>query len=211
MIKNKLFLFVLAAASCHCGPSPGSSTTVSVHNGTDAATTVYVSFGSDSKILPADWPFCSGSDLTCNFELNSKETKSLPTSGYLNATFAFGDPVGCGVTKAEVNVNNPAWYDILDVSLVDGYSNNIQMTATPSGKAALRLGPPNGEYGNSDVYGLFPYGCDICVEKQNPPCGIAKGKKGCKKGTQYNPDVPCQWQGASMGGGELAVEIGLTK
>ena len=39
------------------------------------------------------------------------------------------------------------------------------------------------------------------MERQNPPCGITKGTTGCKKGTQYDPDVPCQWQGPTKGGG----------
>jgi hypothetical protein len=48
-------------------------------------------------------------------------------------------------------------------------------------------------------------GCDICTARDNPPCGIAKGKEGCKAGTQYKPDVPCQNQGKKMGGGSVVV------
>lgn len=105
------------------------------------------------------------------------------------------------MTKAEVNINNPDWYDTFDVSLVDGYSNDVEMTYTPPSGPTQTLGPPKGQTGNEKVYGLFPYGCDICVERQNPPCGISKGKAGCKTGTQYKPDVPCQVQGTVKGGG----------
>ena len=54
---------------------------------------------------------------------------------------------------------------------------------------------------NSQVSGVFPYGCDICVARQQPPCGIAPcgsspndgGQAcGCKTGGQYNPTMPCQ-------------------
>ena len=211
-MNGKLLLpILLAIASCHCGPPPTTATTASVHNGTGVAATVYVAFGSDSKITADDWAFCTGSDLNCNFPLGAGATQDLPGADYLNATLAFNEAVGCGVTKAEVNINNPAWYDILDVSLVDGYSNDVQITATPTGKSAIQLGPPKGQTGNEKVYGLFPYGCDICVERQNPPCGISKGKSGCKAGTQYDPDVICQWQGPTKGGGGMAVVVDLVK
>ena len=186
-----------------CGPPDQTSTALTVFNGQTDTVDVYVSFGSDSKITADDWSFCSGSGLNCSFSLAGNTTKAMPNpSGkYLNATFSFGAEVGCGVTKAEVNINNPSWYDTFDVSLVDGYSDSIEMAYTPLSGKAVTLGPPNGETGNEKVYGLFPYGCDICVERQNPPCGISKGKTGCKTGTQYKPDVPCQVQGSTKGGG----------
>ncbi len=191
--------------------SAANATTAAVHNKTKTATTVYVAFGSDSAITASDWAFCTGSGLNCSFPLAAGAVQDLTGTDYLNATLAFGEAVGCGVTKSEVNINNPAWYDILDVSLVDGYSNNVQIVATPTGGKAQQLGPPLGETGNEKVYGLFPYGCDICVERQAPPCGISTGKTGCKAGTQYDPDVICQWQGPTMGGGGLAVEVQLVK
>lgn len=188
----------------------GAGTELTVENQTSAPTTVYVSFGADSKITASDWSsFCTGAGLSCSFPLGASGKQPLPNpkAAYLNATFAFGAPVGCGVTKAEVNVNNPTWYDTLDVSLVDGYSNNVKIAAAPSGAPAVELGPPAGAVGNQEVYGLFPVGCDICVERQNPPCGMAKGKHGCKKGTQYDPAVPCQWQGPAKGGGGTAAIV----
>jgi len=185
-------------------------TALSVSNKrTDVATTVYVSFGSDSAITAKDWSFCDGSGLNCSFSLAESATMQMPNpSGkYINATFSFDAPVGCGVTKSEVNINNPSWADTLDVSLVDGYSNDISMVVSGAGGKLTTLGPPNGETGNEKVFGLFPYGCDICVERQAPPCGIAKGKEGCKKGAQYDPDVPCQYQAPNSE--NLSVEIQL--
>ena len=185
----------------------GGGTQVTVQNERAVSTTVYVAFGADSKVTASSWGFCAGSGLNCSFDLAPKNTagasRLLPnsTAAYLNATFSFDAAVGCGVTKAEVNVNNPAWYDTLDVSLVDGYSDNVQIAATPTGGTPVTLGPTLGATGNEKVYGVFPVGCDICVERQNPPCGIAKGSVGCKTGTQYDPDVPCQWQGTVKGGG----------
>lgn len=204
----RIVLLGLLFSLTTCGV--GTSTALTVSNGQKNAVDVYVSFGADSKITASDWTFCTGSGLNCNFSLAGSASQPMPNPNgdYLNATFSFGAPVGCGVTKAEVNINNPNWYDTLDVSLVDGYSNNVEIVVTPLTGDKVTLGPPNGETGNEKVYGLFPYGCDICVERQNPPCGISKGKTGCKKGTQYDPDVPCQFQGATKGGGG-SVEVKL--
>ena len=207
MMRNLILSLLFVFLGCGLG---ASSTALLISNGQKDAIDVYVSFGSDSKIIADDWGFCSGSGLSCNFSLGGQTTKLMPnpTGAYINATFSFGAPVGCGTTKAEININNPTWYDTLDVSLVDGYSNDLEIVVTPVSGKAVTLGPPNGETGNEKVYGLFPYGCDICVERQNPPCGISKGKTGCKKGTQYKPDVPCQFQGATKGGGG-SVEVRL--
>ena len=128
---------------------------------------------------------------------------------YLNATIGFGGTVMCGTTKAELNLNNPKWYDVADVSLVDGFSTKIEISV--KGRDGLKkLGPPLGKEGNEKVFGLFPLGCDICTARQSPPCGMKPGKDGCKSGTQYKPDVPCQYQGPVMGGGS-AYKVILAK
>lgn len=205
-----IFLFALSCdgASCQCTPNPpkgtdsGSHASLTVANDTSSAATVYVTFGSDSVVGPSYWAFCTVSGLTCSFPIAKNATMKLPLSGsYLNATISFNTVAGCGSTKAELNINNPKWYDIADVSLVDGYSNNIAITVGNLDAGGTVLGPPNGKAGNEKVFGLFPYGCDICVARQAPPCGISKGADGCKTGSQYNPDVPCQYQGTVMGGG----------
>lgn len=210
--------------------TPGAGTQVSIVNRTGASTTVYVNFGADSAITQTNWSsFCSGSNLSCQFTLDANASRDLPnpTGSYLNMTVAFDMPVGCGATKAEVNVNNPSWFDILDISLVDGYSNPVAIIVTPTGGGApTQLGPPNGETGNEEVYGVYPYGCDVCVARCSPPCGIDKsspllgcsdtcfncesnGTDGCKAGTQSDPAVPCQYQGPQMGGGGSTVEVVL--
>lgn len=222
MNKLRALAAVAVLVSCKgsCGPVPapdaapaptpsdsGHQAALTVANQTDVPTTVYIAFGSDSVVLPGAWSFCTGSGLNCSFVLGARDTQVLPLGGaYLNATFAFDLPVGCGATKAEFNVNNPKWYATVDISMVDGYSNNLQVDLDEVGDAGpVRLGPPLGKAGNEKVVGLFPYGCDICVDRQNPPCGISKGADGCKSGGQYNPDVICQYQGATMGGGAPAV------
>jgi hypothetical protein len=114
----------------------------------------------------------------------------------LNATLSAGQPVSCGSTKAELNVNHPGAFDVVDVSLVDGF--NVKMAINFNGTI---LGPPVGKEGNEKVFGVYPLGCDICTARQSPPCGIPAGGPGCKAGTQYKPDVPCQAQGPTVGGG----------
>jgi hypothetical protein len=184
----------------------GGNAHVRVVNDTKEAAAVFATFGSDSVVRPAAWSgFCTRTTPgNCEFPLAAHASQELPTGGqYLNATLTFNHTATCGATKAEVNVNNPKWYDIADVSLVDGYSDEIKIAAVEPGAEAgsTVLGPPVGRDGNERVFGVFPLGCDICVARQNPPCGMKPGKSGCKTGTQYKPDVPCQYQGSVMGGG----------
>jgi hypothetical protein len=194
------------SASGAGGDAEGPGTRLFVLNATDKDTVVYVAFGSDSVIRPAAWPFCAGAGLNCSFPLGKKNQRMLTLAGrYLNATFTFGAAVGCGTTKAEVNLNNPSWYDTADISLVDGFSNFVFIEADDK-----RLGPGHGKTGNEKVFGMYPLGCDLCAARGNPPCGIAPGNAGCKGGTQYKPDVPCQWQGSTKGGGGK-VEIVLVE
>jgi hypothetical protein len=184
----------------------GGSAHVRVVNDTGNAVAVFATFGADSVVRSAAWSsFCTPQPSGgCQFPLSGHATQDLPLGGqYLNATFTFNHAATCGSTKAEVNINNPKWYDIADVSLVDGYSDKIKITAVEPGAdaGANVLGPPVGREGNERVFGVFPLGCDVCVARQSPPCGMKPGKSGCKMGTQYKPDVPCQYQGSVMGGG----------
>jgi hypothetical protein len=222
LVSVFVVLFLLGA--CHHKPKPEPKviiipgTIVLITQAEPAAgtaavpVTVYVSFGADSAIRAADWAsWCTTtSALTCNFNLTGSKALPNPDGKYLNMTMSVGAPVGCGVTKAEINVNNPNWYDTLDVSLVDGYNGNMEIHYTPPTGPPTILGPLNGQTGNENVLGVFPYGCDICVAQQNPPCGIPPGGSGCKAGTQYDPKPPCQFQGAVKGGGGIVeVILGL--
>lgn len=194
-------------------PAPGKPTSLAVHNGTMDAVKVYASFAADSAIDGDDWDFCEGDFSSCSFTVSGMSNTVMPDphGKYLNVTLAFGEPVGCGVTKAEVNINNPDWYDILDVSLVDGFNRQVQITAESGDGSTATLGPAKNDAGDAQLNGVFPYGCDICVARQDPPCGIAKGYDGCKVGTQYDPKPPCQWQGKNKGGGDLAVVVSLVQ
>ena len=187
---------LLALIGCDQQPAESSTLTVASHQ---RDVTVHVAFGSDSVVT--GWPVCKATaPLNCTFPLVKHGAVHLPLNGrYLNATLAFNAAPGCGATKAELNLNNPKWYDIVDVSLVDGFNLGVGAVVVESGKSTT-LGPALRETGNAAAFGVFPYGCDICVARQKPPCGIPKGDAGCKTGTQYNPDVPCQFQGLTKGG-----------
>lgn len=195
MRAQPLLIFILAGC-----PPPTTGTQVTLTS--PSATTVYLTFGSDSAIQAASWSsFCTvTAPLSCNFALTGSKLLPNAAGAYLNMTLSFGAPVGCGVTKAELNVNNPKWYDTMDVSLVDGYSSTIEIDYKAPGGSLVKLAP-NGQTGNEKALGVYPYGCDMCVENSVGTCGIPIGKSGCKGGTQYDPDVPCQYQGAVMSGG----------
>lgn len=186
----------------------------SIVNKSSSPAFVYVAFGADSGVT--GWDFCHiEGRLQCKFPLAPGEHQVLPTSGkYLNATISFGGPVvtpasggippsaGCGKTKVELNLNNPKWFDTIDISLVDGFDRKVSITAKDSvGTHELAV---KGPAGNEKAFGVYPLGCDICTARQNPPCGMSPGSDGCKLGTQYKPDVPCQYQGTKMGGGTTA-------
>jgi hypothetical protein len=207
-IKIAGMLVLLASCTRACpSPSPadaatpsdaGSYSHVRVTNRTASPTTVYASFGADSKVT--SFPFCGDSG-GCSFNLAPNASQDLPTGGvYLNVTLAFDQAPGCNVTLGEINVSNPGWNeDTANISLVNGWSNNVEIDVGGS-DAGIVLGPTKGPNGNESVFGVYPNGCDICVAKQSPPCGIAPcgspdgspARCGCKSGSQYAPTVPCQ-------------------
>src|SRR5215470_8448841 len=145
---------------------------VRITNKQNAPAEVYINFAADSTLKPTDLPFCKiTGPLNCQFTLSANSSQDVPNpqAKYFNMALAFNAPVNCGSTKAEVLVNNPNWYDILDVSVVDGFNEKIQMNLTPTS------------------------GCTICAGIKNAPCGDA-GAGECKKGSESNPDVLCQYQ-----------------
>jgi hypothetical protein len=86
-------------------------------------------------LKPADVPFCKVTgQLNCEFTLAANSSRDIPNPQvkYLNMALAFNAQVTCGSTKAEVLVNNPNWFDILDVSVVDGFNEKIQINLTPT-------------------------------------------------------------------------------
>lgn len=201
------------------GPDVGSQVTIT--NQTDADTTVYIAFGADSAVTQADWAgFCAGSGRSCQFALAAKAIRKLPnpTGRHLDMTITFGAPAGCGVTKAALTVNDPSSVDVYYVSLVDGFSNRIAIVVTSGGHLPIQLGPPRGDAGDEFNFGVYPLGCDACVARCNPPCGISpsdplvgcdedcsgcgsNGTDGCKGTSQGSPTVPCDYQGSQIGGG----------
>lgn len=191
--------FLAGAAIVAFLPTKAGATVV---NKTGATAIVYVAFGADSAVK--GWDFCHITGrLQCKFPIGNGENQTLPTAGkYLNATLSVGGPVTCKKTKVELNVNNPKWFDIIDISLVDGFDQKVSITAKDSaGTHELAVKSASG---NEKAFGVYPLGCDICVARQSPPCGMSPGADGCKLGTQYKPDVPCQYQGTKMGGGTTA-------
>lgn len=202
-----LFALAIPALIAIGLPQKASATFV---NKTGRPVLVYVAFGADSAVT--SFPFCTSTGrLGCRFPLGIDGTAELPLGGkYLNATFSVNGTVTCGMTKIELNLNNPAWYDIADISLVDGFSARVALVATDS-SGTHELGPVVSATGNEKAFGVYPYGCDICVARSAPPCDIPKGREGCKAGPdQYHPAVPCQYQGTKKGGGS-AVAVTLLK
>jgi len=187
---------VLALQGSATAQTGDKNKTVRISNQQGTAAEVYINFAADSVLKPTDLPFCRVTgQRNCQFTLAARSSQDFPNpqAKYLNMALAFNAPVTCGSTKAEVLVNNPKWFDILDVSVVDGFNEKVQINLTPTNGQMTQLGPPVGKLGNQKIFGVFPYACTICAGIKNAPCGDA-GKGECKLGTESNPDVPCQYQ-----------------
>ena len=217
MRRAVLAMFILLATCkregcCQTNPGPGPAapdgapySIVRVENRTKRAATVFASFGAGTVVTQADWAaFCAplDADAGCSFPLAPEGKQDLPTGGkFLNATLSFGAYPACAVSLGEVDVSNPSWVqDTANISLVNGWNKDIAIEVTTPGDGGILLGPTRGPRDNGKVFGVYPSGCDICVARQNPPCGFSPcgspdgspSSCGCKGGTQYNPEVPCQ-------------------
>jgi len=187
---------LLVLSTSAAAQTEAKNKTVRLTNQQNVPAEVYINFAPDSVLKPTDLPFCTVTGpLNCHFTLAAHASQDVPNPGhkYLNMSLAFNAPVSCGSTKAEVAANNPNWYDVLDVSVVDGFNEKIQMNVTPTGGNVTQLGPPVGKLGNQKIFGVFPYGCTICAGIKNAPCGDA-GAGECKTGSESKPDVLCQYQ-----------------
>jgi hypothetical protein len=175
--------------------------TVLLENDQSSPADVYINFAADSQLnVNGLAGFCDGQSippLNCHLTLapNSKEQLPNPDFKYVNMAVAFNHTVSCGATKAEVIANNPAWYDIMDVSVVDGFNNKVEIKADPGPKGGpiQVIGPPAGQSGNQLLFGVFPFACTICAGILNPPCG-SNGTAECHAGSESNPSPPCQYQ-----------------
>ena len=203
IIASSLLLSAVGMVLLHSQSSP---TILQVRNATEGQTEAFFTFGADSIVRPSDWVLCmTRTQDTCGFPVAADTSVTLPTKEkYLNATVTFGGLAACGSTKAEL-IGNPTWYSVMDISLVDGYDSQISIEVTDS--SGTHVLAPNGRDNNEQSLGVYPYGCDICVARQNPPCDLAPGTDGCKSGTQYAPTVPCQYQGPDRGGGGKIVIV----
>jgi len=184
----------------------GPQSRARVENRTYSTVLVFASFGSDSVVGPQNWPFCTALDAGgCSLSLGPDAGRDLPTDGeYLNVTLSFNQPPGCQVSLGELNIGNPDWAeDTANISLVNGWNADLEIDIGDgwSDVGMTRLGPTQGPLHNAGAFGVYPNGCDICVAKQSPPCGIqpcgspdgSPASCGCKVGSQYDPKVPCQW------------------
>jgi len=168
-------------------------------NNQSSAADVFINFASNSVINVTNLGgFCDSQSigsLNCHHTLAANKSEDLPNPDfkYVNLALAFNHVVDCGATKAEVIANNPNWYDIMDVSVVDGFNNKIEIDATEHGKMPVKLGPPAGMTGNQQLFGVFPFACTQCAAILNAPCG-SNGAGECHAGIESNPNPPCQYQ-----------------
>jgi hypothetical protein len=169
-------------------------------NNQSTAAEVFITFDSSSVINVSNvGAFCDSQSVApahCHLTLAPNKSVELPNPDfkYVQMALSFNHDVTCGATKAEVAANNPNWYDVEDVSVVDGYNNNIELDATDKGTITpVKLGPPKGKTGNQKIFGVFPFACTQCAAILRPPCG-SNGPSECHAGLESAPIPPCQYQ-----------------
>lgn len=169
-------------------------------NNQSSAAGVFINFSDISAINAGDLAgFCDSTSppLNCHLTLAANSSKELPNPGfkYVNMAVSFNSPVTCGATKAELTANNPAWFDVMDVSVVDGFNNKIQIDAIASSGSKVTMGPPAGMTGNQLLFGVYPFKCDGCAVIKNPPnCPGMAVPAECHGGKEFMPIPPCQYQ-----------------
>jgi hypothetical protein len=128
----------------------------------------------------------------CHFSVPANGSIPLPNPSfkYCQGSVSFNHKVSCGATHAEVSANNPSWYDVEDVSVVDGFNNKVELDSTSAEDGTQKLGPPAGKTGNRLLFGVFPSACTTCDAINNPPCG-SLGPKECHP---VGPSPPRQYQ-----------------
>ena len=185
--------------------------TITIYNMTQNTITLYMVFqtGSGGYTLPDSFP---GWTLTSNpLMITTSMAPSSPTQNPppnpiplvvnfpcttqympINITADGLPQTGCSVTQFELNLcagGGPTYQDTIDISLVNGFNYPGEIKPDSGNPIMVCCPTPN-----STNPGVFPYGCDICTA-QSPnggsPCPTTNPD--CKSGTQYNPDVPCQY------------------
>jgi hypothetical protein len=186
----------------------GTQDVVLKNEQTDAAD-VYITWQGTSVYGNSDWDACKGQAMPyCKTSVGGKASVTIPNASKkwmnLNLSFnksTFGATNQCNATLAEVDVNNPNWYAVMDVSVVNGFNEKIQINA-----GSTTLGPAVGKTGNQNVFGVFPYGCTTCTALNGPPCGD-DGVAQCHPTKNGGPDPVCQYQMNASG----TVEVILLK
>lgn len=206
-----------AAELCVVPVASGASTLV-MTNTTATATTVHMHFAAQGGGCPAgnpptrpeDVPFCrniepwtAANGGSCTFVLDAagggNASRTLPTVAgrCLSGTFTFDADLACtapsGVTGAEYSLNLEApFQQTLNISLVNGWNHDIQMSVSSPGGGSSTLGPTNG-IDTTGLVGVYPNGCDVCQSRGAPPCTGLYPSLGPGTSSGCNPaGTPCQ-------------------
>jgi hypothetical protein len=198
-------------------PTPGQAkgTQIKITNQTSSPVTVFVKLYAGPQ-----WSFCETDGSYCRFTIAAGQTQPLPNDSGENLNFSasFNTEVyactladGNTIFEANVNTDPQGTHDTTDISLVNGYNASVKTVVT-SGGASTTLGPVSSKTGNQQAFGVFPFGCEVCVARCQPGCPFippdnpipcatpaacnlcTHGNNECKAGTQYNPDPKCQYQ-----------------
>jgi hypothetical protein len=182
-------------ANTSSNPSASDTTTrVQIVNKTDSAITVYITLGTTTGCLQhvSLIPYVTDSigNLVGSFSLGAHDSTVAwaPSSIGFNGNVTFGtQPINCpnaqypnGTNIFEFIVNNSFQSGIpqntVDISCVSGVNCFIKGYLTGGNPWNASSAYPNVDSiynatitSNSGLVGIFPFGCDTCTGRKNPP------------------------------------------
>ncbi|HEX8072450.1 MAG TPA: hypothetical protein VF546_21060 [Pyrinomonadaceae bacterium] len=172
----------------------GNQTALELTNGTGQEVQVFLTLGATPGCVQnvADIPFVTNvvNTLQGSFTLaaNGSVSYTPPAGVGVNGNFSFGTPpINCptdafpdGVNLAEFILNNsfqgPGAQETIDISAVAGVNAFLKFSMTGGGVWNAGSTEPNvtefenkGLHDNCGQVGVYPYGCDNCTQRANPP------------------------------------------
>jgi len=180
VLSGTTLLILLAVSS-----AAAAQTTLKVHNAASHPVDVWVTVGAVAGCAKiADFPFITpaANKMQGSFTLGAGDSQAFPTDkGCLNGNISFGSaPQNCptptapqGMNLAEFNLNQGT--ETIDISDVAGVNAFIEFQMNGGGAWGTAGHANMTSFSNEDIGqnvgrpGVYPYGCDVCTARQNPP------------------------------------------
>jgi hypothetical protein len=166
--------------------SETETTLIGVTNSSDSAVTAYLTLNVGDNFVDnvnGIFGISSEKNLQGSFTLNPKDTLWYESSKIMSGNLTFNNPpLNCpvGITQYEFTLNNfgsaPKAQETIDISCVAGVSTIGKFSVFGGGKwtngvdtTSVTEFQNNVLDKNTNVTGVYPYGCTNCTFSHNPP------------------------------------------